>query len=146
MDGNRAKIHLGNRIFVRVMEDKDIDIRQWHRCGKGSRPSQLGVRLSPENWQKLLEAREHLRNDTHFVERRRRVKKKYPLGNRIYASVTSPIWVVDVRMWHKGEDGVLRPGWKGIRLNFVQWRRLMYYAGEINTAAAADESGTGQKS
>ena len=68
MDGIRAKIHLGSRIFVRVMEDKDIDIRQWHRCGKESRPCQLGVRLSAENWQKLLEAREHLRNDTHLEE------------------------------------------------------------------------------
>ena len=67
------------RIFVRVMENEDIDIRQLGNCGKGYRPSHLGIRLSPENWQKLLEAREYLRNDVHLVERRRRVKKKYPL-------------------------------------------------------------------
>ena len=135
MEGVQLKIHLGNRIFVIVMADKTIDIRQWcNSREKGSHATNLGIHLTPENWMKLLGANEHLVADIKHVMDKRRVNKFYPVGDGIYASIRSPNWLVDVRLWCDGEDGLLRPGWKGIRLNFVLWRRLMFFADNITAA------------
>ena len=133
--GVQLKVHLGNRIFVQVMEDKSIDIRQWCRSReKGLHATNLGIYLTPENWLKLLGANEHLVANIKHVIDKRRVNKFYPIGDGIFVAIRSPNWLVDVRLWCEGEDGVLRSGWKGIRLNFVLWGRLMYYADSITAA------------
>ena len=149
MDGVQHKLHLGNRVYVRVMQDKTIDIRRWHRSCRGMCATNAGIQLTPAIWLKMLELNEqHIRADINRVIGKRHVNKKYALGDGIHASITSPNWLVDVRLWCEGEDGVLRPGWKGIRLNFILWGRLMYYAAGITAAATTEESEQlgGQKS
>lgn len=134
-------IHLGHRMYAQVMRDKSVYISQWRRTPTdGGKSTKKSINLTPASWLKLLGANEQLVADIRDVTFRQQVNKRYPLGNGFYVSITSPRWLVDVRLWCKGEDGVLRPGWKGIRLNFVQWRRLMHFSTKISTIVTTPRS------
>ena len=124
--GVQEIFQLGNGVSIQVVLFKGrrmIDIRKWHQTKSGEwRPTRRGIRLLPTTWVKLLETIEPLAADISNVIRYRTVNKFYALGNDTYASIASPRWKIDVRLWHLGADGVLRPGWKGITFNFSEWR------------------------
>ena len=132
--------HLGNGVHVQVIFFKGkpkIDIRMWfQKQNDGWRPTKRGIRLSPSNWTRLLQTYEDLDVDILDVTKKRTVSKFYLIGDNTYASITSPRWKIDLRVWNLGADRVLRPGWKGITLNFSEWRKLMELSPRINLARA----------
>jgi len=127
--------HLGNGVYVQPVYDSDtsyVDIRKCFPTPDGGwKPSRHGIRLPSTSWLNLLGVNEHLVADISNVMKRRQVNKKYPLGAGAYASVISPRWEVDLYLGYVGEDGVLKRGWKGIRLQFSQWKKLMDLSSSI---------------
>ena len=129
---------LGNGIRIQVISfngEPKIDIRLWSQTYSGGwRPTKRGIRLSPAVWSKLLQTNEHLAADIWAVKTQQSVNKFYSVGDNIYASITSDRWKIDLRLWCLGADRVLKPGWKGITLNFSEWRNLMDLSTAINLA------------
>ena len=138
--GVQETFHLGKGVCIEAVLFKGrrmIDIRLWRQTQKGQwRPTRRGIRLLPTTWMKLLQLHEQLAADISDVVTCRPVNKFYSLGDDTYASIASPRWKIDVRLWPSGADGVLRPGWKGITLNFSEWRKLMELSHEITRARA----------
>ena len=127
--GVQDRFHLGNGVCIQAVLFKGrhmIDIRLWLQNQNGEwRPTRRGIRLLPTTWVKLLETNEPLAADISKVIMCRIVNKFYTLGDDTYASIASPLWKIDIRLWHLGADGVLRVRRKGITLNFSQWRKLL---------------------
>jgi len=126
---------LGDGLYVQVMHyngEPRIDLRQWFYTSDGEqKPTRKGIRLTSTSWLKLLGENEHLVADISNVKMRRSVNKRYPLGSDVYATITSPRWVVDLYLWYMGGYRELRRGWSGLSLKFSQWRKLMELSNRI---------------
>jgi len=123
---------LGERVFVETLSSDGlpyVDIRRWSVDGK---PTKKCIRLTLESWQFLLGVNEQLVADMHNVLTKRQwVKKRYPIGEDIYVSITSDWPRIDVYVWYNDVYGFLHPTKKGISLKFHQWRKLVELSSKI---------------
>lgn len=104
-----------------------VDIRQWTKDGLRTRK---GISLPLACWQMLI-AGKHQIQDVMKRMRQQKVNEGYHLGGDIYVTIKSPLWLIDIRYWYKGEDGMLKPGRRGISLKVPEFSKLMADAAVI---------------
>lgn len=131
-----SSFDLGDQVFVQTLCSgglPHIDIRWWKRNKEGERkPTKKGILLTAESWQLLLGANEQLVADIFNIQTKGRwVNKRYPIGEDIYASITSPWGWIYLSEWSDDGDRVMKPSRNGIYLKIHQWRKLMALRDEI---------------
>lgn len=105
-----------------------VDIRQWTRDGERTRK---GISLPLPCWQKLVAGKHQILDVVKRMRRKASVNEGYSLGGDVYVTIKSPLWLIDVRYWYKAEDGMLKPGRRGIALKFPEFFKLMEDASVI---------------
>jgi hypothetical protein len=112
-----------------------VDIRHWTDENIRTRK---GISLPLQCWQELLNTKPQVQEAVEKMKQNQAVCECYHLGNSVYATVNSPLWIVDIRYWWKDQqDGVLKPGRRGIGLKFPEFSELMDYTCIINEKLTA---------
>ena len=105
-----------------------VDIRHWDRDG---RRTKKGISLPIPCWQALLRLTESIQHIADRIKEKEVISNYFDLSNDVYVTLTSPLWIVDIRNWYMAEDGTLKPGWRGIALRFNEFSKLLEYASSI---------------
>ncbi|TDH72909.1 hypothetical protein CCR75_008306 [Bremia lactucae] len=144
------------RVTVRKWKGmKLIDIREFYDDQNVAKPGKKGISLSPEQWEKLNDFSDAINEAIKLVEQD--VVGIEPLAGvtdcimkpggdeRAIALPLSDKRRVTVRYFRNGvlidlrehyaQDGVFKPGKKGITLSKDQWSALQEVSGEISKAA-----------
>jgi hypothetical protein len=125
-------LHLGRDINVEptlVQGQLRVDIRKWGDDGIRTRK---GISLPVQCWQELIKCRQQLEENMEKMRDDQEVSDCCVLGDDIYATIKSPLWIIDIRNWYKSaECTFVKPGRRGIALKFPEFSKLMDYSGII---------------
>ena len=128
---------LGDDILVRVIsynEHTGVDIRKWQTSSTHnfSVPTKKGIRLTPQNWSRLVrETRDStikiLSNEISMIE------EKIDIGRAVYISRPAGTSYIHIRQWYMGEDedNVEKPGKKGVCMQLKHFKQLISKTEEI---------------
>lgn len=105
-----------------------VDIRQWTDGGERTRK---GISLPRAYWQMLVAGKQQIQDVMKRMRQTQNVNEGFSLGGDVYVTIKSPLWLVDIRYWYTSQDGMLKPGRRGISLKFPEFHNLMEYAKEI---------------
>ncbi len=103
-----------------------IDIRIWNQEEEMKMRTRKGISLTLSQWETLLKYRHHIDGDFDRLREKTPVDSSYNLGEDTYATLTSPYRVINIRQWYRADDGVLKPGRKGITLRFSEWEHIIH--------------------
>ena len=105
-----------------------VDIRHWKKDGTRSTK---GISLPAQCWYAVVNGCYHIQNALNEMKAKQPVDACFHVGNLVYVSIKSPLWLVDIRYWYKAEDGTLKPSRRGISLKFKEFNKLMEHADDI---------------
>ena len=74
---------------------------------------------------------QQLQSDITRLKQHAIVCETYHLGEGVYTTIKSPLWLVDIRSWYLSEDNTLKPCRKGIALKFDEFSKLMECSAQI---------------
>lgn len=127
---------IGKNVFVRATS-ACIDIRKWDGI-RGEWKAKKGIRLTLQNWHRLLGVNEHLVADIHnIVTKREWVNQQYCIGDDIYICIASPCHWVHIFV---SPDGSISPRHEGLGLTFRQWRKLIEFSTLHKTTLSHDST------
>ena len=117
-----TRIPLGDDRYIMVSTFRGrqyIDTREFFYDESGElRPSKKGIALKPDEWKKLLAAKEKI-NASLRGKARSEEETKIELRDNRFASVSlyKNVQFANIREWYTDEKGKTRPGAKGIALS-----------------------------
>ena len=125
-------LHLGRDINVEPMLSQGqlrVDIRKW---GDDGIRTNKGIYLPVQCLQELIKCRPQLEENMKKMRDDQEVSDCCVLGDDIYSTIKSPLWIVDIRNWYRSADcAFVKPGRRGIALKFPEFSKLMDYSGII---------------
>ena len=139
-----TRIDLGDNRFIMVSTYRGrqyIDTREFFHDESGElRPSKKGFALKPDEWKKLLAAKDKI-NANLRAKIKSEEETKIELWENRFATVSmyKGRQYVNMREFYTDESGKLRPSNKGIALNPDMWKKLLGAADSINENLMASQ-------
>ena len=88
----------------------------------------------------MLSQYEDIKEAIQEVKDHEGIEQYLDIGNDVYVSIRSPLWLIDIRYWYSAEDGTMKPKRCGISLRFREFDKLMNYSLQINEGLASVET------